>query len=60
VKYVSDKSCIENQKTHFLLNIFSSYRAVKEITWKNVIRARQATDEDMILRRKDVLCMPDN
>ena len=43
-----------------MLTIFSSYRAVKEITWKNVVRAREATDEDMILRRKDVLCIPDN
>jgi len=60
MRYVSDKNCIENQKTHLMLTIFSSYRAVKEITWKYVVRAREATDEDMILRRKDVLCIPDN
>jgi len=31
-----------------------------EITWEKYGTARQATREDIMQRRKDGLCMPDN
>ena len=35
---VSDKSCLENQSTHFVFNnVFSENYAVSEIMWKNVV-----------------------
>jgi len=38
VRNVSDKSCTENQNTHFKLNnFFSENRAIYEIMWKNVV-----------------------
>jgi hypothetical protein len=43
---VSDKSCRENQNTHFVFSsIFSENRAVYEIMWENVATVRQATDD---------------
>jgi hypothetical protein len=40
MRTVSDKSCRENQNTHFIFdNLFSENRAVYEITWKNMVEA---------------------
>jgi len=37
-KNVSEKSCRENQNTHFVLhNFFFENRTVYEITWKNIV-----------------------
>jgi hypothetical protein len=39
-KNVSDKSCRENQNTHFIFSnhfFFSENRAVYEIMWKNIV-----------------------
>jgi hypothetical protein len=36
IRNVSDKSCRE-KNAHFIFNIFSEYRAVYEIKWKNII-----------------------
>jgi len=38
MRNVSDKSCRENQNTHFVFNnFFSENRAVNEIMWKNMV-----------------------
>jgi len=37
IKNVSDKSCKENQNTHFMFKNFLSNCAVHEITWKNIV-----------------------
>jgi hypothetical protein len=52
----SDKSCRENQNTHFVFNIFfSENRAVCEIMRKKKIcRFEQATDDNTA----NALCMP--
>jgi hypothetical protein len=34
---VSNKSCTENQNTHFMFNIFSQNRVVYKIMWKNTV-----------------------
>ena len=34
---VSDKSCRENQNTHFMFIFFFENRAVYEIIWKNIV-----------------------
>jgi hypothetical protein len=40
MRNVSDKSCKENQHTHFLFsNHFKVNRAVYEIMWKNIIES---------------------
>jgi hypothetical protein len=37
---VSDKSCVENQNTHFLFNsLFFENRAIYEIMWKNIVES---------------------
>jgi len=39
MRNVSDKSCTENQKTHFKFSIFlPENRAVYEIMWENVVK----------------------
>jgi hypothetical protein len=44
MRNVSDKSCKENQNTHFVFNNFSANRAVYEIIWKNILQPdRQQT-----------------
>ena len=61
MRNVSDKSCRENQNTHFMFNdVFFSpeNRAVYEIMWKNTMGARQATDDNKMMRRRDEFCMP--
>jgi len=43
-----DKSCQQNQNTHFTLYIyFFKYRAVYEILWKKHCTDRQAADDNM-------------
>jgi hypothetical protein len=40
MRNVSDKSCTENQNTHFVFNIYIyslENRAIYEIKWKNVV-----------------------
>ena len=39
MKNVSDKSCRENQNTHFMLNNFFFFedRGFREIVWKNTV-----------------------
>jgi hypothetical protein len=50
----SDKSCRENQNTHFMLsNFFSENPAVYEIMWKNIVepdRPQMATYSACTLR----------
>ena len=36
MRNISDKSCVENQNTHFVI-IFSQRCAVYEIMWKNIV-----------------------
>ena len=39
MRNVSDKSCRENQNTHFVCrNFFFENRAVYEIMWKNIVQ----------------------
>jgi len=40
MKNVSDKSCRENQNTHFIFNnfFFPENRVVYEIMWKNIVQ----------------------
>jgi hypothetical protein len=39
MRNVSDKSCRENQNTHFMFNnFFSENRAICEIMWKNMVQ----------------------
>jgi hypothetical protein len=47
MKNISDKSCRENQNTHFVVSIFFLNRAIYEKIWKKKIRACQATDDNM-------------
>ena len=50
MRNVPDKSCRENQNTHFIFsNFVSENLAVYEIMWKNMVRVRQATDDSIIL-----------
>jgi hypothetical protein len=56
MRNVSDKSCRENQNTHFMLNkYFSENFSVCKIMLKSILRARQATD-DKIIRRVRFAC----
>jgi len=53
---VSDKSCKENQNTHFVLNNFlfsPENRAVYEIMWKNVL---EPDSPQMTIRRTRFAC----
>ena len=58
MRNVSDKSCRENQNTHFVFNTFFFFfenHAVYEIMWKNIVERGQATDDNMAHAH----CMPD-
>ena len=48
MRNVSDKRCRENQNNFMFTNYFSENRATYEIKWKITIRARQATDDNII------------
>jgi hypothetical protein len=57
MRNVSDKSCRENQNTHFMFNsIYFENRAVNEIMWKNPVQPDrlQAT----IWHMRIACCMP--
>jgi hypothetical protein len=56
MRNVSDKSCRENQNTHFVFSNFfclPENRAVYEVTWKNKGRAGH---NDNIIRRMRIAC----
>ena len=52
-----DRICRESQNTNFVFNkfLYLKNRAVYEIMWKNVVRVRQATDDNKI-RRMRIAC----
>jgi hypothetical protein len=55
MRSISDKSCRENQNTHFIINNFF-HKSCR--LWDNVEKygtARQATDENMIWHMRIVL-----
>jgi hypothetical protein len=49
MRNISDKSCSENQKTHFMFNnaFFPKITTVYEVMWKKYSTAGQATDDNM-------------
>jgi len=54
MRNVSDKSCTENQNTHFVFsNFFSENRAVYEIMWKNMVEP----DRPQIIWRMRFACL---
>jgi hypothetical protein len=53
---VPDKSSRENQNTHFMFDNFFLPPKIME----KYGRTRQATDDNIMLRRKDVICMLGN
>jgi hypothetical protein len=61
MRNVSDERCRENQNTHFVFNniFFFENRAICEIMGK-YDRDREGTEENVIERRKDAICMPYN
>ena len=59
MRNVSDKSCRENQNTHFVFNdYFPENRGVYEITWKKYGTARQATRDNTIWRMRIACWIP--
>ena len=59
---VSSKSCRGNQYTYFMIYIFFAPQKSCHL-WENVEkygRARQATDDNVIRRRKYTICLQDN
>jgi len=59
---VSDKSCTENQNTHYAVSkVFPEIRAVCETTWRNtVVTDGQTTNDNIVRRRKHAICIPCN
>jgi hypothetical protein len=52
---------IEEIKTHFMFNtFFPENPSVYELMWKNVGQPDRSHRTNIMLRRKDALCMPDN
>jgi hypothetical protein len=48
MRNISDRSCTENQKTHFMFtNLLPENRTVHEIMWKNTVQPGRATDDNM-------------
>jgi len=57
IRNISDKSCRENQNTHFVFsNFFFLNRAVYEIMWKNIVERGRPQHDNMA----HVHCMLDN
>jgi hypothetical protein len=54
------KKVIKKIKTLYVQWLLSKNRDIYEITWKNMVIARQATDDTIMLCRKGVICMLDN
>jgi len=58
VKNASGKGCRKNENTHFMFTIFFPENlVVYEIMWKRYVTAREATDDNIIWRREDAICM---
>jgi len=58
---VPDKNCRKTEKIHLMIDIFFLRKLC--LLWVNVEisgRPRLGTDEDIIRRRKDAICMPNN
>jgi len=56
LRNVLDKRCKHNQNTFYVQKRLLEKRDVYEITWKNRVQRRQATDENMAHAH----CMVDN
>jgi len=56
---ISHKSCRGKQNTFYLQDPFPENRAAYENV-KKKDRDRQATDDNIMRRRKDAICMQDN
>ena len=48
MRYVGDKSCTENQNTHFVFSNFFENHTVYEIMWKNIV---ERSKPQMTIRR---------
>jgi hypothetical protein len=48
MKNISEKPFKENQNTHIAFSTLFENRAIYEIMWENILKAGQATDEDMV------------
>jgi len=59
-KYFKQKMQRKSNHAFYARSRFTKNRAVDEITWHNYGTARQATDDSIVRRRKDEICMPDN
>jgi hypothetical protein len=62
MRNVSDRSCRENQNTHFLFNtsfFFENSPIYDIMRMERKDTARQSTDDDIMLPRRDVICMQD-
>jgi len=55
----TDKSCGTNQNT-FSIQFFFLPQKLCLLCVKDVVRARQATDDNMMQHRRDAICMPAN
>jgi hypothetical protein len=56
IRNVSDKSCRENQNTHFVFSkLFSKYRVVYEIMWENIVE--RGTTQMTIWRMRIECCI---
>jgi len=65
MKNVSHQSCKKNKNIYFVFNTFQPLTPPPKIVplmgyVDKYHTARQATHVDIMLHRKDVLCMPDN
>jgi len=58
MRNVSDKSCRENQNTHFCSNLFSAKSCRLRDNVEKYCRARQATDDNKIRRMRIVCWIP--
>ena len=58
LRNASNKSCAENQNTHFTFsNFFSKNRAIYEIMWKNLV---QPVRPQMAIWRMRIACLIPN
>jgi hypothetical protein len=62
MRNISDKSCRENQNTHFMFKFFflNKIMPFHGIMWKKNGRVTETIDEDIMPRGKGAVCMPDN
>jgi hypothetical protein len=59
-KYFRQELYIISKNTVYAQHFSLEKHAVYEIMWKNIVRARQATDDKIMLGRKGAICIPDN